>query len=336
MLKSVRLAGLALAAILITLSIPQLTERVAAWGKDGHYFVNEAAARHIPESMPKFMRENRDHLVYLSYEPDRWKNAHSEAALKYAQEPDHFIDFEQLPPDFGELPRDRVFFQRKLYERYAAAIASGMDKKQAEKLLPDKVGYQPYAAIEVYQRLRVAMREYRKAKREKRESRFIERNVAFYAGWLGHYVGDGANPLHTTIHYNGWAGDNPNGYTTSREIHWDFESRNVTENVKVAEVTALVKAPTKLNDVWKDYQAYLKDSQGRVEELYRLEKAGAFKAGAATDEGKKFTRDCLGRGAQMLVNMWYTAWEESAVEPVDPYAQPRPATPTQPPPPPKK
>ncbi len=327
MFKTARLAGLVFVAILVALSLPQLTDHVMAWGKDGHYFVNESAARHIPDSMPKWMRENRDGLIYYGYEPDRWKNSNSEAALKYAQEPDHFIDLEDLPADFGELPRDRVLYQRKLYEKYAAAIASGMDKKKAEKLLPDKIGYNPYAAIEVYQRLRVAFREYRHAKAEKRETKYIERDAAFYAGWLGHYVGDGANPLHATIHYNGWAGENPNGYSTSKDLHWDFESRNVTENVKVAEVTALVKEPTQLKDVWKDYNAYLRESQGRVEELYKLEKAGAFKPGAATEDGKKFTREMVARGGQMLLNMWYTAWMESATDPVDPYADPKPKAP---------
>jgi len=36
---------------------------------------------------------------------------------------------------------------------------------------------------------------------------FIEHKIVFYAGWLGHYVGDGSQPLHTTIHYNGWVDD---------------------------------------------------------------------------------------------------------------------------------
>ena len=42
----------------------------------------------------------------------------------------------------------------------------------------------------------------------------MEQAILFYAGWLGHYVGDGSQPLHTTIQYNGWVGPNPHGYTT--------------------------------------------------------------------------------------------------------------------------
>ena len=30
---------------------------------------------------------------------------------------------------------------------------------------------------------------------------------------------DGAQPLHTSKHHNGWKGPNPNGYTTSSSFH---------------------------------------------------------------------------------------------------------------------
>ena len=43
--------------------------------------------------------------------------------------------------------------------------------------------------------------------------------ASYVMGVMGHYVGDATQPLHTTKHYNGWVGDNPEGYTTSRKIH---------------------------------------------------------------------------------------------------------------------
>ncbi|MGC3944183.1 MAG: hypothetical protein QM762_06600 [Chryseolinea sp.] len=41
---------------------------------------------------------------------------------------------------------------------------------------------------------------------------------------LSHFVGDGAQPLHVTVHYNGW-GDypNPKGYTTGEDTDGSFE-----------------------------------------------------------------------------------------------------------------
>ena len=49
-------------------------------------------------------------------------------------------------------------------------------------------------------------------------------DIAFYMGWLGHYVADAAMPLHDSIHHDGWSGENPKGYTRDPEIHDRFES----------------------------------------------------------------------------------------------------------------
>jgi hypothetical protein len=62
-----------------------------------------------------------------------------------------------------------------------------------------------------------------------------------------------------------------------------------------------------------------------VEPLYQLQKKGAFENGG-TDEGKKFMRARLAAGAQMLVDMYYTAWIESEKmpEPYKPDTTPKP------------
>ena len=45
--------------------------------------------------------------------------------------------------------------------------------------------------------------------------------------------------------------------------------------------------------------------------LGTLEKAGELK-GSGTPESRDFLRHRLAAGTQMLLNLWYTAWEESA------------------------
>ena len=47
----------------------------------------------------------------------------------------------------------------------------------------------------------------------------------------------------------------------------------------------------------------------------QLEKDRGFD-GKGTPESREFIRQQLGRGAQMLLNMWYTAWVDSAGDPV--------------------
>jgi hypothetical protein len=291
-----------------------------SWGLEGHLWINQVAAMKIPKSMPLFLRNAVARITYLGPEPDRWRNQVSEPQLKYSQEPDHFFDTEALPADLGELPDARYRFITRLHEARAKALAAGVDKKKADELLPEHIGFQPYIALEVYGRLKVAMREYRHLKAEKKPTAGVEQNIIFYAGWLGHYVADASQPLHVTVNYDGWVQENPNGYTTQKGLHSDFESRFVKENMSPKSFSGLVHEPVQLKDPFHDYQAYMKETLAQVPKLYDIEKAGGLKE-KGSQEARDFTNQRLAAGAQMLLNMWYTAWQESAVDPPDPYAK---------------
>jgi hypothetical protein len=295
-----------------------------AWGNEGHTRINRVAAQNLPKDMPLFFRLSVDRLGYLGPEPDRWRNKESEPALKYAQEPDHFIDMERLPKDF-KFPVDRHYYIRQLYELRAKALAAGADPKKADELLPERVGYQPYIAMEIMDRLRVAFREYRHARAKKEDTRGIEANIVLYAGWLGHYVGDASQPMHTTVHYDGWVGpENPNGYRTEKGLHYEFEGPFAAQ-FQAKDFAPMVHLATRVDGAPRDaYRAYLNESLLLVEPLYKIEKAGGFKANnnTGTPEAREFTVQRLAAGAQMTANLWYTAWLESAVDPPDPYAKP--------------
>jgi hypothetical protein len=71
-----------------------------------------------------------------------------------------------------------------------------------------------------------------------------------------------------------------------------------------------LKPPARLANPWQDYLAYLWDSHALVEKCYQLEKARGF-VDAGTVESREFIRHRLAAGAQMLLNLWYTAWLES-------------------------
>ena len=62
-------------------------------------------------------------------------------------------------------------------------------------------------------------------------------------GVLAHYVGDGSQPHHTTIHYNGW-GDypNPEGFTNSRQTHGVFEGAFTARVARLDTVEAAMPA----------------------------------------------------------------------------------------------
>jgi hypothetical protein len=168
-----------------------------------------------------------------------------------------------------------------------------------------------------------------------RSPEFAERDAIFYAGWLGHYVGDGSNPMHTTVHHNGWIGPNPNGYTTSDTVHWKMEGIFVAANPSVLQFANLMSpTPRRLNDPFQDYLSYLRQSHTLVEKTYQLEKDGGFD-GAGTPASREFIKQRLAAGAEMLRDLWYTAWLDSAQQPLptttpDPASTPAPANPPPP------
>jgi len=276
-----------------------------AWGNEGHRMINRLAATALPESVPVFLRTKAaaDEIEYLGPEPDRWRSK-AESELSAAQAPEHFIDLE-LADALGPLPHKRLDFEAK-------AFAAGQR--------PEAIGLQPWETDEVWERLKAAMREYRGLLAAGKDTKPVEAAIIFYAGWLGHYVGDGSMPLHTTVQYNGWTGPNPNGYTTEHQIHYQFESPFVAANMHAREVRAKMTPPAAIDgDMFDSYVAYLRHTATYVEKVYQLEKAGGF-VGAGSSESRDFTAERLAAGASMLRDMIYSAWIDSAVPVRDPYA----------------
>ena len=296
--------GWAAAAALVVGLVVQ-PEPAFAWGNEGHRIINRLAATTLPESVPGFLRSEAAvaEIEYLGPEPDRWRSR-AEPELSAAQAPEHFIDLE--PADaLGPLPRNRLDFEAKVF-------AAGQR--------PEKIGLQPWEATEVWERLKAALREYRTLSAAGKSTKEVEAAALFYAGWLGHYVGDASQPLHTTIQYNGWTGPNPNGYTTEHQIHWQFEGPFVAANEHEADVRPMMTAPKVIEgDIFDSYVKYLRQTSTYVEKVYQLEKAGGF-VGAVSAESREFTAARLAAGASMLRDMILTAWVDSAQPVPDPYA----------------
>jgi hypothetical protein len=296
-----RSAAIAASLVFLLLNAPF----ARAWGNEGHRLINRLAATSLPEDVPAFLRTTlaANEIEYLGPEPDRWRSR-AEPELSAAQAPEHFIDLE-LADALGPLPRNRFEFEAKAY-------AAGQT--------PDKIGLQPWEATEVWERLKAAMREYRSESAAHQDTRPVEAAILFYAGWLGHYVGDASQPLHVTVQYNGWTGPNPNGYTTAHQIHYQFEGPFVAANMHESDVRAKMTPVKAINgDMFDNYVAYLRHTATYVEKVYQLEKVGGF-VGAGTAESRDFTEERLAAGASMLRDMIYKAWIDSAKPVPDPYA----------------
>jgi hypothetical protein len=297
-------ASILLSSIITATSGPaHLTPLPRRWGSDGHEMAARAAASTLPAELPAFFRQAGDQLVYLGPEPDRWRNRNlkeMDGAWSY----DHYIDLENVPAAALDAP-NRFAFITALHE-------AGIEHPESD------AGFLPYRILEVYERLVTEWRMWR-AETDATTKGWIEERIVNDAGILGHYVTDASNPHHTTIHFNGWNKDtpNPNGYTTSSDIHSRFESGFVRAHVSQDDVDERVPADVRsvAGNARAAVMAEIRDSNAQVETLYRLEKEYGFTtADDAAPETVDFVAGRLAVGADMLRTLWWSAWQESASE----------------------
>ena len=286
-------------ATLSLLLILMLAVSSAAWGPKGHFIVNRVAIEASASRLPSFMKAATNELVYDALEPDRWREE-ANSPMNIAQAPDHFFDSEYWGA-LSTLPTDRYAFMSQL---------------GAKKVDLIKVGYLPYAIIEEYGRLRNAFRNFRNARNDA-DREFARANAVHYAGVLGHYVADGAMPMHLSVHFSGWAEGraNPKGFTTDRMFHARYETAYVDAAINAASVKSKVEAPQRLTDVFAAVKNHLSRTFSELEPIYEMEKTGEFNPQSPRPKGTEFITNELGRAATMLGNLWYTAWVASGETP---------------------
>jgi hypothetical protein len=270
------------------------------WGRKGHEIAAQVAIATVPDEVPAFFRDAEARLVWLDPEPDRWHGPEM-TAMDRAWSFDHYVDMENLPDGALEAP-DRFTYLAELY-------AAGLDDPARDG------GFLPYRILELYERLATGWRRWRVTPDDAPEKRWIEERIIDDAGLLGHYVTDGSQPHHTTIHFNGWApgAPNPDGFPTDRSFHVRFESRFVDAHVSVEDVSTRVRrVPSSVvGDVYGSILDFLGDSHARVDDLYRLDRDVGFEPNTpAQPETHAFASDRLAAGSEMLASLWWSAWLE--------------------------
>jgi hypothetical protein len=303
-----------LACLLLALS----SAPVLAWGGTGHRYIGELAVRNFPQQIPAFLRTPiaATQIGLLAQEPDTSRNAGEPHDGDL--DPGHFLDVSDDGtilggPKLAALPTTR--------EGYDTALrAVGSDQYKA--------GFLPYNLMEGWQQLVkdfALLRRDMAAQKYARKFGFTAAQRRDYANALAvrqlltlrdlgvwaHFVGDASQPMHVSVHYNGWGeGPNPEGFVTTAGLHAKFEATFVDAHVREAEVADKIRPMRSCNDpVQACATAYLTASHRGVLPVYRLEKAGAFDA--ATPEAKAFTIQCLAEAASMLRDMVADAWAAS-------------------------
>lgn len=299
-----------------------------AWDYEGHRIVNQLALVGLPPEFPEFVRAAAaaERIAFLSGEPDRWRNT-LDLPIKHYNGLDHYLDWEQLAAA-GLSAKTISPLRYQFAAEFAAARATHAHAlptpepaKNADHS-QEWPGFLPWAITEYYGKL-VSAFSYLKAYQENgtpTEIANAEANILYLMGVMGHYVGDGSQPLHLTVHHNGWVGDNPRNYSTWTRIHAYIDggfiakvgitTPSLVPRARPARVLFAPTDPSPRDNMFDATMSYLATQQARVVELYELDKARAFDPEQPTKatDGRAFIEEQLLRGGQMLADIWLTAW----------------------------
>lgn len=294
-----------------------------AWWARGHAVVARVAVQTLPADGPIFLKKYVEDIGEGAIVPDQWRDL----SYPFAFEKDEEGSKHGWPVEryafLKQLPRSRTELALALDREYATRpdpVAAIPSRRRADGL--------PYAAAESYGHLLAGFRVLRQARAAGKPTEFLESNCALYAAVLAHYIGDGAEPLHDTIHTQGWVGPNPNGYrvtpanTSDRNvlnIHRLFEGVYVDKiELRDGDVIGRIGAPRHLTgDVFQLIVDYLSENNRKVEAIYKIDKRHGFED-ANDKEAREMVYSSIATGASMLRDLVHRAWLESAMPPAAP------------------
>lgn len=284
-----------------------------AWGAMGHRIIGRVGMESLPDTVPAFLRtpETIEAVGELAREPDRSRGAGK--VHDTMRDPGHYVNVDDdgkvsggpplaaLPPTLGD------------YETALRAV--GTETGHA--------GYLPYSIIDgwqqltkdfVYWRIETAAlprqtdpahKAWLQADLNRREMLII-RDLGIWS----HFIGDASQPLHLTVHYDGWGKfPNPNGYTESR-VHSPFEGAFVRRFVSEEAVQAALPAPRPCPAIEVCTAQYLAETAATVIPFYEMQKAGGLTG--PDPAGRAFTVQRVAAGAAALRDLTIAAWEASA------------------------
>lgn len=295
---------------------------VYAWDAAGHRTITLLALDGLGADAPAFLRQHatRAMVASQSCEPDRWR-AVAIPELTHLNNPDHYINVETLTRvglTLEALPRLRVEYTDLMAvarTEHPEAFEPRNDTKDPGRTSMT-AGTLPYAIVENYAKLQGAFKTYRILDVLNEPARAgqvaqSQANIVAIMGVLSHFVGDAAQPLHTTIHHHGWVGPNPDGFTTRYSFHAEIDGGVLDQHTLTYDAlrpgeffNVTIEAANPAPDV----RAYLNRSFSRVEPLYRLEADHRL----LEEEGKTFIAERLHDAGSTLAALYNAAWTSSS------------------------
>jgi hypothetical protein len=284
----------------------------SAWGALGHRIISAVAVASLPDTVPVFLRtpEALDEIRLLGPEADNLRGAGS--AFNADRDAAHFLDLDDDGTIAGAVPLANLPPSRQAYENALHDRGRARDGHPASQW---EYGYGPYEIIEGYEqvvrdfaywRVESYGEQHAVSAADRAEfatlRRLRETLTVRDIGYWSHFVADGSQPLHITVHFNGW-GDypNPQHYSTSDKLHAKFETAFVNAHASEALVAPRVGPYVAgTGPIAGQVSRYLLATNSHMVDLYKLEGAGAFDA--ATPAAVNFMLDRVADGARALRN----------------------------------
>jgi len=294
------------------------------WGSTGHYLINRVATEQLPADLPAFMHSPAAvfEIATLGPEADRVKG--SGETFDQDHDHGHFMDVKDDGSIAGSVSLSNLPPTREQFD--TALRAAGSDQY--------KSGYVAYEIVDGYEHAVTDFAYWRIAAAAERAASTADDKSFFSAqrqlreavalrdiGYWGHFVADASQPLHISVHYNGWNSGrddsypNPLGYSNSHTIHARFETSLVAAVATDANITSLVPAYAPSSEpIISQVETYLKATLAGVPVVYKLENDGGIDG--RSPAAKAFVLARLAAGATELRNLIAEAWSESATHPV--------------------
>jgi hypothetical protein len=131
------------------------------------------------------------------------------------------------------------------------------------------------------------------------------------SGYLAHYVGDASQPLHSSVHYDGYAGDH--GIHARIELAVDH-SLGELEPMAAAEIRIV-----DITEVWTPTVAEIRDANGLIGAVIRDDRAARdsgnfggsdYQRAVMRRDAAMFARQ-IARAASLLASLWLFEWHRA-------------------------
>jgi hypothetical protein len=250
------------------------------WGSTGHRIINTRATYHLPAGMDLFVQDSTIFGQHGS-DADYRKNTDT------AEGPKHYIDLESYS-SYSELTLN--------LDSVIAVYGWAAIKEN---------GILPWATVRAYDSLVAQLR------------RGDWTRAPLTAADLGHYVGDGHQPLHVTVNYNGQL-------TGNDGIHSRYESGMI--NIHEGALTITPASAPYVVDRFGYVLSYCIAAHGCVDSILRGDtdaRSASLWSGSGTPPASYYdalwtrtstlTREQFQRATVALASLWYSAWVDAGL-----------------------